>query len=380
MTSSISRRAALKMAGASAATLAAWPAWAHEADMEDSEDDLTAAKIKPRQGAKGAGGPTRVVTDSAGRKVTVPQKIDRVFVAGDPASVMVYSLTPEKQLGWTLRISDKQKEFMPPEYANLAMLGRITMRGDTANKEVVLKADPDLIIDYGTINDRFTSLADRVQEQLKVPYLLLDGTFSNIPKVYRELGNILGAPERAEKLAAYAEKVLADVDAARAQVPVAKRPKVFYGRGRDGLETGLRGSIIVELLDRAGAINVADAAGEQGIATISLEKVLQWDPDIVLTIERNFYQNAKRDPRWGALRAIKEGRFYLAPDLPFSWFDHPPGINRLIGVRWLINVLYPQVPQTDLASAAREFYELFYHHKLTDKQVAELLSSAARKI
>jgi len=38
--------------------------------------------------------------DSAGRRVEVPAKIDRVFVAGGPASVFIYTLAPDKLLGW----------------------------------------------------------------------------------------------------------------------------------------------------------------------------------------------------------------------------------------------------------------------------------------
>ena len=45
----------------------------------------------------------REVIDSAGRKVEVPDRIERVMAAGPPASVLIYMLAPEKMIGWNLR-------------------------------------------------------------------------------------------------------------------------------------------------------------------------------------------------------------------------------------------------------------------------------------
>ena len=75
---------------------------------------------------------------------------------------------------------------------------------------------------------------------------------------------------------------------------------------------------------------------------VSIEQVLRWNPDVVITIDPNFYALARSHPMWRELPAIKAGRFYLAPSLPFGWIDFPPSINRLIGLRWLARILYPQ--------------------------------------
>ena len=40
--------------------------------------------------------PARLVTDSAGRRVEIPQKISRVMAAGPPASILLFTLAPEK--------------------------------------------------------------------------------------------------------------------------------------------------------------------------------------------------------------------------------------------------------------------------------------------
>ena len=61
----------------------------------------------------------------------------------------------------------------------------------------------DVIFDYGTINPTYISLAERVQKQTGVPYLLFDGGFTQIARSYAAAGEALGTGERARKLAHY---------------------------------------------------------------------------------------------------------------------------------------------------------------------------------
>lgn len=321
---------------------------------------------------------SRSFTDSAGRTVQVPERIERVYAAGHPASIILYTLAPETLLGWSRRLPAKAAQYMSERYYGLPELGRLTGRGGTANVEVVLANRPELILDYGAVNPTFTSLADRVQAQTGVPYVLIDGSFSDLPRAYRQLGELLGREERAERLASYAEDTLAELARLKTTVAEQRRPRVYYGRGPDGLETGLRGSINVELLELIGAVNVAAAAGEGGLGTVSLEQILAWRPDVLLTIEPGFYAQLAEDTRWSAVPAVREGRVYLAPGLPFGWFDRPPSVNRLIGARWLAHLLFPDDYPSDLEADVRTFYALFYHHELSEAQMDALLTGARR--
>ena len=59
----------------------------------------------------------RTITDSAGRQVTIPDQVQRVFVAGPPASVLVYVLAPEKLAGWSRAATPPSASFWPPPTA-----------------------------------------------------------------------------------------------------------------------------------------------------------------------------------------------------------------------------------------------------------------------
>jgi iron complex transport system substrate-binding protein len=315
-----------------------------------------------------------VVVDSAGRKVEVPVKIDRVFAAGGPASVFIYTLAPEKLLGWNRSLTSEERAYIPGRYANLPTLGRLTGRGNTANVEAMLASRPDVIIDYGAVNHTYISLADRVQQQTGVPYLLFDGSLSQVARTYITAGAALGVRDRAKELARYAEGVLAEIDDRVTRVPAEKRPLVYYARGPRGFQTGLKGSINVESLERIGARNVAaEHMGPGGLVTVSPEQLLAWNPEIVITIESELFDNARFDDVWKSIRAVREGRLHVAPAEPFPWIDFPPSVNRLIGLKWLARVLYPRAFSADLREETRRFYALFYHQPVDDRQLDALL-------
>lgn len=318
----------------------------------------------------------RPFTDAGGRVVEVPDAIETVLPAGPPAAVLLYTLAPAKLAGWVTEPKGAALEYLAPGAKDLPTYGRLTGRGGDANMEVVLAAKPDIIIDVGTVNDTYISLADKVQEQTGIPYILIDGSFAKTGDTYRMLGELLGEEGRAKLLADYADATLADLTERLAGVPETDRPAVYYGRGPEGLETGLSGSINVELLGEVGATNAAAAAGEGGLTDVSLEQILGWNPGIIIAADPAFAEAAKSNADWAGIEAVKSGAVYVAPSLPFGWFDSPPGVNRLIGVRWLENLFYPQAFANDLPAQTKEFYQLFYGVELSDEQVAKLLTGA----
>jgi iron complex transport system substrate-binding protein len=314
----------------------------------------------------------RVVMDSAGRQVKIPSKIDRVLAAGPPAAVVIYTLAPEKLLGWTAPLSDGKKALMPESYASLPVVGRLTgSNGDAVAGEVAAR-HPDIILDVGDVDSRYAALADRVQERTGVPYILMDGHLAKTAELYRQLGDILGASTRAAELGSYAERTLADLKRTLAAIPPERRPRIFYARDADGTRSASVGSIIGEIFDTVGAINVA---GETK-SVITLDQVRGWQPDVILTSNPDFSRTTLTDPRWQDLKAVRERRVYRAPLDPFGWIDEPPSVNRLIGIKWLVSVLYPAPGDEDMRETARDFYARLYHVRLTDEQLAGLLGSA----
>ncbi|KQU81735.1 ABC transporter substrate-binding protein [Ensifer sp. Root31] len=315
-------------------------------------------------------------TDAAGRTVELPDHIGKVLAAGPPASVLVYAIAPEKLAGWVREPKEDEKPYLMEAVRGLPTYGRLTGKGGTANIEAVLAAKPDVIIDVGTVDATYASLADKVQSQTGIPYVLIDGSFGKSAETLRSLGAMLGAEERAGKLADYADETLKELGETIAAVPADERPRVYYGRGPDGLETGLAGSIDLEILEAAGAVNVAAVAGKSSLTQVSPEQLLAWNPEMIIAASPKFASAVATDPAWSRVQAVEKGQVFIAPSMPFGWFDSPPGINRLIGVRWLEALLYGGFYEGDLKAETREFYKLFYQVDLDDAQLTRLVKGA----
>jgi iron complex transport system substrate-binding protein len=265
---------------------------------------------------------------------------------------------------------------MLPEAAALPEIGRLTGRDNTANIEAVLRQRPDLVLDYGSVRPVFVSLAERVQAQTGLPTLLLDGALPKIPETYRLLGEILDRRDAAEARAAAAERILREALAAAEALRARGRPRVLYVRGPRGLETGVAGSINTEIIEFAGAENVAASAlGAGSLVQISMEQVFAWNPDWIIAIHPYFTATTKTDRLWSAVPAVRAGRVALAPGLPFGWVDFPPAVNRLLGLLWL-PVLFGLRPRAGLAEAVADFHALFYHRRPEPAQIAALLRPA----
>ncbi len=312
------------------------------------------------------------VTDSAGRAVTLPGRVERVFPAGPPAAILLYTLAPDLLVGWPRANRPEEREFLLPDIGGRPEIGRLTGRGNTANLEAVLALKPDLILDVGSINATYVSLAERTQEQTGIPYALLDGRFSATASTYRTLGALTGRQAEGDALADYCQHTLATIAGRIAHVPQDKRPAVYFARGPRGLETGLGGSINVETLELLARNVAADAKG--GLARVSIEQVLLWNPDVIVTIDQEFAGAVRQDPTWAGVAAVGGGHIHLSPKLPFGWIDFPPSVNRIIGLWWLAKILYPDLFPEDLRPIAKDFYQRFYHVSISDAQLDRVLA------
>ena len=246
---------------------------------------------------------------------------------------------------------------MSPEAARLPQVPRLTGRDDVIGKVVALK--PDLIVDYGTVSARYADLARATQQRTAVPTLLLDGSLTEIPHVFRLLGGVLHREGRAEILAKFAEALLA--------VPArpASHPRVLCARGADGLTVVAPGTDLAETFTHLGWQVVAPA-GQGSSRQASFDDIRALDPDILVFSDPAMRATLDQSDTWRSLRAVRAGHAFVAPALPFGWVDEPPSINRLLGVAWLSG--------HDPKTLAALFNAVVYGRVLTTQQLDTLLA------
>jgi len=296
------------------------------------------------------------VTDSTGRTVQLPDQILHVLPAGPPAALLLEALAPDLMIGWPGPLSDDAKALLP-ESAIHPRVPRLTGREDVTDKIKVLK--PDLILDYGEVTPRYFELAQATQQKTGVPTLLFAGSLDNIPRVLRQVGAILHREARAETLATYAEAMLA------LPAPQGANPRVLYARGADGLTVTAPDTDVTEVFKHLGwCVLAPDGQGTFRPSTIAAIGAL--DPDIVIFSDPAMRATLQHPDAWKSVRAVREGRAFVAPALPFGWVEEPPSINRLLGLAWLSG--------HEPATIAATFYAVVYGRALTPPQLDAVLA------
>jgi iron complex transport system substrate-binding protein len=320
-----------------------------------------------------AGAQTAFV-DSGGRSVTLPQRVDKVLAAGPPAAVMLYTLAPEKLMGWVRAPDAESLAYLAPRWRNLPVQGRIT--GRNALEPAAIKAlGADLIVDFGDVTPAYIELANRMQAETGIPYVLIAGTLGESAKAYRSVGQAVRSEARGQQLASASSALLDEVTGKLAAGAAVSPKRVYIARGPDGNETYGAGAFSDDVLARTGAVNVARDWGRGLLKDISPEKVREANPDMVIALDPYFLEVVGRTPAWKAVGAIAAGHLRVAPRRPFGWLDEPPSVNRLIGVRWLAGVLYPD-RFGPTRQAVRDFFQTFYQVELSDAALDKLLDDS----
>ncbi len=112
------------------------------------------------------------------------------------------------------------------------------------------------------------------------------------------------------------------------------------------------------------------------LASVSLEQVLQWSPEVILTQDVNFYQMVYNNPLWQAIPAVRDKKVLFVPNVPFGWLDVPPSINRLLGALWLSAWLHNE-EQAVLIEKLRHFFILFLAFDPGVDRLQKLLANPA---
>ncbi|MDD4753957.1 MAG: ABC transporter substrate-binding protein [Desulfitobacteriaceae bacterium] len=326
----------------------------------------------------------RTITDMAGREVVIKKEVTKLFSTTPIGTVLVYTLNPDKLAAKNFNLSELEKKYTVKGYHDLPVLGTYIM-GDTANEEEIIRVNPDVVLYTGIINEHWKMETEKAQERLGIPIIMVDGSLENSQNAYAFLGELLNEKQRAKDLGEYCENALKEAKTRVSKIPKDKKKKVYYAAGTDGLRTYSADNIHSEIINLAGGVNVVDIKAANGSPQVSIEQLLNWNPDIIIANKQEARggenEKAVRDRiltnnRIVNLKAVKEKHVYEVPCAPFNWFGQPPSVARILGVKWLGNRLYPEEFNFDIKEEAKEFYKKFYFFTLTDNNLAEIMSNA----
>ena len=315
---------------------------------------------------------SRIYVDSLGREVEIPANITRVAPSGNVAQLAIYAVAPDKMVGWSSKISQSAMDVFLPEIAKLPVFGTFYGKKANLNKEALIAADPEVIIDVGEIKGSKEDMAkelDELSSNIGIPVIFVEGYLDNADKMFTMLGVILSEEEQAKRLATFSRDALDMGKDNRDKI----NTNLYYSSASDGLQGVETGSFHGEVIEYIGVNNIVPKSFTKSNGNISLEQIYLWDPEVILLGNEEAYQTVTTSSTWKELQAVKNGRVYLIPSTPYSFLDTPPATNRFIGIYWLGNILNPEAYDVDIVAKAQEYYDIFYHKTLTETEAKEIL-------
>src|SRR2546430_2562468 len=217
------------------------------------------------------------------------------------------------------------------------------------DEQALRDARPDVILGQtlcavcAVTLDQIPAHLPRTPQVVSLDASSIDGMFEDV----RRIGAALGRDGDAERLIHGLESRLAAVEA---RVTGRARPRVACLEWLDPLFNA--GHWVPEQVTLAGG---RDVLGQPGVPSIDIEieRLVAADPDYVFVmpcgfdVERALMESRalRKDPRWTALRAVREARAFV---LDGNAYFSRPGPRVVDGIELLASILHPDRVSSDI--------------------------------
>jgi len=244
--------------------------------------------------------------DALQRSVTVPDHPQRIVSLVPSVTEVLFALGVEDRIVGVTRFCT-----YPPAARNKPSIGDYADPG----LEAIALQQPDLVIMSAATSS--SGLLARL-EALEVPvYITYPRSIAETISTIRNLGELVGEPERGAQLAGKLKLAIDKVAAATANLP---KPKVLLCVEIRPLTVAGPGTLADDLIRIAGGVNVVPP-GPGRYPTWGIEAVLSADPELILVSPHP----GQPDPDtffagWPELRAVRNGKIVtINPD----WVSRP---------------------------------------------------------
>jgi iron complex transport system substrate-binding protein len=241
----------------------------------------------------------RTVTDEIGRSVTITPRPQRIVSLAPGITETLYVLSLDDKIVGVTTFCD-----WPASARKKPKIGGFI----NPSIEKIVSLKPDLIIATADGNKK-----DTVQqlERLGLPvYVISPSNIDGFLRSILNIGKITNREKNAEKLVEKFQKRLNNVTA---QIRHKNKPRVFFQLGLEPVFTVGRGTLINEIIERAGGINVAglDIAH---YPVYSAEGIMGASPEIIIFApmvnDKNFAAVKIFWQKFGELPAVKNNKIY----------------------------------------------------------------------
>lgn len=357
--SSVSRRDFLKYAGATGILGLAGTALAA---CNGNKTDDSNKKEESKQPS------TQKVTDMNGTEVEVPVNPTKYADGWFAHNEITIMLTGAEGLVAT----HCDKKSFPWMYKVCPNMEKATVTfGKDFNFEELAKLEPQVIFDSKE------DLRDKAKE-LGIP--LVNCTFSTYETMQKSIeltGQVYGgkAVNIAKKYNDELSSTVASVKEKTDKISDSDRPSVMHGNSVYTFVLDGKDTIIDTWINTAGGKNaVAESTKGNAQQKFSLEQIIDWNPDVIITGKADEVDQILSDPAWASISAVKNKKVYVNPKGVFGWDRY--GVEELLQIQWVSALLHPDVfTDLDIRTKMKDFYKTYLNYELTENEIDLILAA-----
>ena len=271
-------------------------------------------------------GKTRIVTDTWGREVEIPEKVRSIICLGSGAPrIAAYLGVMDLLVGaedHDIKGESVLRDYSMVYHDELKALPAVGAGGGSgANNgyaEQIIEVQPDVIL-AGFSQEA----AEELEKQTGIPvvcvrYLSINFVDESFYAAMRVFAEVVGRQERCEAVLKFIDDCKKDLNDRTKYIPDGEKPTAYTGAVTFSGRHGFAGTYAnFGPFIGVNALNVADEVKETNYFETDLEKIVEWDPDVIFLDPGNMdlvNDEYKTNPGYfNALRAVREGNVYTMP-------------------------------------------------------------------
>ena len=314
------------------------------------------------------------ITDAFSREVSIPENPEKIAVVGSGSMRYFVYLGIDLDDVCAVDYQDSKLNIQtvnvrPYALANPEILEipEVGPAKGVVDNEKLLMSGADILF-MGGASSSNAEVANEIQEKTGVPVVMFyTGNYvtdaEKIQATLLMLGEILGKEQRAKDLIAYFDAVEADLK--KRVAGLSAEETVYVGgvsyngvHGLDGTDPTYYPFAVLNIKNAAAEVT---SVSQTGYAQISKEKLLEWDPDLILVdlstltaAEGGALVELKNDPSYRELTAVKNSMVYTVNPHTSMNVNHE---TTLANAYFIGKLLYPeQFEDIDPVKKADEIY------------------------
>lgn len=314
------------------------------------------------------------ITDAFGREVSIPENPEKIAVVGSGSMRYFVYLGIDLDDVCAVDYQDSKLNIetvnvRPYALANPEILEipEVGAAKGVVDNEKLLMSGADILF-MGGASSSNAEVANEIQEKTGIPVVMFyTGNYvtdaEKIQDTLLMLGDILDKEQRAKDLIAYFDAVEADLK--KRVAGLSAEETVYVGgvsyngvHGLDGTDPTYYPFAVLNIKNAAAEVT---SVSQTGYAQISKEKLLEWDPDLILVdlstltaAEGGALVELKNDPSYRELTAVKNSMVYTVNPHTSMNVNHE---TTLANAYFIGKLLYPeQFEDIDPVKKADEIY------------------------